>query len=143
MYKDILGNDIMKRLTIMLVNSSLGLETDFDDIEIVRTSNETIREDIEKVKGKYICFICNEDTVSEDFFNIIYEKSFKNFDCCFINNSVDLNLPRVTKRFNRYDYLKTLKPHLYEYLWQFIFKTSVLKKILALDIDGDFDQNID
>ena len=64
MYKDILGNDIMKRLTIMLVNSSLGLETDFDDIEIVRTSNETIREDIEKVKGKYICFICNEDTVS-------------------------------------------------------------------------------
>ena len=133
----------MKKLTVLLVDSSLFVETLLDDIEIVRIEKSNLRSAIEQANGKYISFIFNDDVVSENYFDYLYQKCFSEFDCCYINNFVNYNLNKDNKRNNSYDYLKTLKPYYLEYLWQFLFKTDVLKEILTFEFNWEFDSKID
>ena len=133
----------MKLLTVVLMNSSLDFTIDNDEIEIIKASHRNIRTTIKYANGKYILFICNKDKVAPNFFDYICSKIHEEFDCCFINYKINYNLPREVYRNNSYEHLSTLRPYLLEYLWSFMYKTILLRRIAAYERNGDFDSKID
>ena len=133
----------MKKLTIIELNSSIDVPIETKEIEIIKTTSKDIRNAILSSTGKYICFICNDDRVSDNYFDLIYEKTNEKFDCCYINNEVNIGIKRENKRNNSEEYLSTIKPYYLEYIWQFVFRTSILKKILDFEYNYEFDEKID
>ena len=138
----------MRRVTLVFVDSFLSdvineeLLND-EELELLFISSKDIVSSIEKAQGKYISFICNRDRFSEDYVDLLYQKSFEEFDCCYINNKVELEGFDHVRRNETIDYLKTLKPYYLEYIWQYMFKTDVLRKIIKLECNSSFDENID
>lgn len=133
----------MKRLSIVFVNSVISAKSTNDDIEIIYTDNKNIRQAINNAQGKYISFICNEDEVTPNYFDAIYSKTFEEFDTCYINHNIDLGLPRENKKNYILEYLGSMRPYYLEYLWSFVYKTSVLQKIIEFGYDYEFDSKID
>ena len=107
----------MKKLTIIELNSSIDVPIENKEIEVIKTTSKDLRNAILSSSGKYICFICNDDRVSDNYFDVIYEKTNEKFDCCYINNEVNIGIKRENKRNNSEEYLSTVKPYYLEYIW--------------------------
>ncbi len=132
----------MKRLTVILINSNLDIQNNNKEIEIIQSNEKNVRRNILIAKGKYISFICNEDYVSEDYLNVIYNKTFEDFDCCYINSQLNYKQPRKIYR-NDEEYLSSLKPYYVEYIWNWIYRANILRKIIDFEANYEFDEKID
>ena len=117
----------MKDLTLIVIgNANIELE----DIEVLSTGNKNIKEVIEKAQGKYITFLSDKDSITENYLEIIREKIKEEFDYCFIN--YDYSIDKNKKVLKNERELSKIKPYYKEYLFSFIFNTTKLQGLIKL-----------
>lgn len=141
--RDKFGGVILKTWTIVFVNCKNYFNVESEYVEILVTDLNNFFDTVSKATGKYISFIFNDDTVSSNYVDILLNKSFEEFDCCFINYSENIKLEKENVINTNPEYLITLKPYGYEYLWSYLFKTEIFRKILSFGINENFNSNID
>ena len=100
------------------------------NLEIIYNNDGNIIKDINDAQGKYIAFMKEDDSISEDYLKIILEKCSNDFDCCFINYTINYNYKRKMKiATDKYE-LTRFTPQYGDFIWSFIFKKEKLLKAL-------------
>lgn len=125
----------MKNLSIILLNSNLNIK-DCENIEILHSDSNNLLKTINDSNGKYICFICNNDYVTDNYISVVQKKCMENFNACFINYHINYNYKGKIKNNNYGYYLLELKPYYHEYIWNYIFKKEYLLQILNCNMDN-------
>ncbi len=133
----------MIKLSVILVDTKVKCNINSKEIEKINCKQENIREAIDKAKGKYISFICNDDEITDNYFDEIIAKTNEEFDCCYINNRIKYVLPKEPVHNETFECLSKIKPYYLEYIWSFVFRTEKLKEILGLERNYTFDSKID
>jgi hypothetical protein len=113
-----------------------------NSIEVLSTNEENIIDVIKKAKGKYITFVSDKDYISENYLEIILNKTKEEFDCCFINYdySLERNNNKILKNKK---ILKEYKPYYKDYIWSYIFKKDKLEKLIKIDDLSKFNEIVD
>ena len=116
-----------------------------DGIEVLSTDSN-IKDIITKAKGKYITFLSDKDSITENYIEIIKNKVKEEFDYCFIN--YDYSIEKNNKVLKNINELKQIKPYYKEYIFSYIFNTNKLKKLLDVEpskfneiVDKEFTNN--
>ena len=79
-----------------------------DGIEVLSTDSN-IKDIITKAKGKYITFLSDKDSITENYIEIIKNKVKEEFDYCFIN--YDYSIEKNNKVLKNINGLKQIKPY--------------------------------
>lgn len=112
-----------------------------NNLEILPANENNIKEVIKKAKGKYIAFLSDKDSITENYIETILEKSQEEFDYCFIN--YDYQIDKNKKVLENPEELKKIKPYYKEYIFSFIFNKEKLQKLIDI-VDKDiFNELID
>ena len=112
-----------------------------NNLEILPANENNIKEVIKKAKGKYIAFLSDKDSITENYIETILEKSQEEFDYCFIN--YDYQIEKNKKVLENPEELKKIKPYYKEYIFSFIFNKEKLQKLIDI-VDKDiFNELID
>ena len=112
-----------------------------NNLEILPANENNIKEVIKKSKGKYIAFLSDKDSITENYIETILEKSQEEFDYCFIN--YDYQIDKNKKVLENPEELKKIKPYYKEYIFSFIFNKEKLQKLIDI-VDKDiFNELID
>ncbi len=101
-----------------------------------------IKDIIKKVDTKYTIFIREDDYLTKEYFDKIIEKTKEDFDCCYINFSVNYINKGNNKIPTDYDELKKTLPVYGSYIWSFIFKTNLLLETLSISDITKFNEII-
>ena len=131
----------MIKLTLVILGKNIDEKED-KDIEFIYSDGDILN-NIKKAKGKYITFIKEEDTISEDYLKIIYEKCQKDFDCCFINYDIKYDYKNKIKILTNENELIKNKPYYGEFIWNYIFKKSKLETLLNISTQVKFNKKVD
>lgn len=124
-------------LTLIIIGNA---DINIDGIEVLSTNNDNIIDTIKKAKGKYITFLSDKDSISDNYLEVILEKIKEDFDCCFINYDYKINKnDKVIRDINE---LSKLKPYYKEYIFSYIFKKNKLEKLLDIK-ENEFNQIVD
>jgi hypothetical protein len=128
----------MYDLTLIVIGNT---DITIEGIEVLSANNDNIKDVINNAQGKYIVFLSDKDSITENYLEIINEKIKEDFDYCFINYdySIDKN-NKVLKNINE---LKEIKPYYKEYIFSYIFNTNKLKKLLDIEDITKFNETID
>ena len=112
-------------------------------VDILCTENDSFFYELDKINSKYVAFVKEGDSISEDYIDILLKKCKEDFDCCFINYLIKynyINKPKVPAL--DINELKKNKPYYGEYIWNFIFDKKKLIEILDYPKE-DFDKVVD
>ncbi|MEE3343451.1 MAG: glycosyltransferase [Bacilli bacterium] len=110
---------------------------------IFYSDGKNIKNDLKKVKTKYVVFIKETDDISTNYFKLINKKIKKEFDCCFINYEIKkLSINNLDNPKNEEE-LKNNRPYYGDYIFSYIFKTEQLKRIIEIKNEQEFDQFVD
>ena len=101
-----------------------------NNLEILPANENNIKEVIKKAKGKYIAFLSDKDSITENYIETILEKSQEEFDYCFIN--YDYQIDKNKKVLENPEELKKIKPYYKEYIFSFIFNKEKLQKLIDI-----------
>ena len=116
---------IEKDLSIILIGNNKN-NCNINNIDFIVSDNNSLIEIIKQENSKYIVFIKEEDNVSSNYLDNIKKKVAEDFDCCFINFSVNYNYSSDIKILKNENELNSKKPYYGEYIWSFIFKREKL-----------------
>lgn len=97
---------------------------------------------IKSCDSKYVSFLKDTDDMVEEYFDIVHKKVKEEFDCCFVNYSVDYNYKNELKMLVNPDELKNNKPYLGEYIWSFIFNREKLLEMLEYSDLENFNNHV-
>ena len=112
-----------------------------NNLEILPANENNIKEVIKKAKGKYIAFLSDKDSITENYIETILEKSQEEFDYCFIN--YDYQIEKNKKVLENPEELKKIKPYYKEYIFSFIFNKEKLQKLIDIVNKDIFNELID
>ena len=135
--------DNMKDVTVVILGSM-----DFDyknlpfNVSVIGTIDNNIDEVLKKVTTKYVTFIKYGDIISDDYFRYIAFKCKSDFDCCFINYTLDC-IDEGIKILTNEKELLVNKPYYGSYIWSYIFKTDLLIKMSKLVILEKYNETVD
>ena len=128
----------MTDLTLVIIGNA---DIKIDGIEVLSANNDNIKEVIKKAQGKYITFLSDKDSITENYLEIILNKIEEDFDCCFIN--YDYSIDKNKKVIKNIEELKKIKPYYKEYIFSFIFKKEKLERLVDLEILSIFNEIVD
>lgn len=137
----------MNRITIILlgncdVNKYTGKFKNYIDFEYADSTN--IKDKICNVTNKYVAFIKEGDEVKENYLDTLFIRAQKDFDCCYINNSINYEYSKNRKILTSEIILSGYKPYYGEYLWNFVFKAELLIKLMDAPYDkSKFNELVD
>lgn len=109
------------------------------NIEIIYYKDNLLK-CIENATNKYITFICKNDTISEDYFKEILEKTKEDFDSCYINYKINYDYKKNIKVLTDEKALNE-KPYLGQCLWNYVFNRQ--KLISLLKSKSNFNEQVD
>ncbi len=116
----------MKNITTFLLSGKLNDYEDF--IEFKPYNPDTIIEDIEKADSKYISFIKDSRELEGNYFSTLQEVSKSEFDCCFINYTIEIDGKVVsTEELEEPEIQK--KPYIGDYIWCYLWKKEKLLEL--------------
>ena len=132
----------MKLSLIIIGNADVKIE----GIEVLSANNDNIKEVIKNAQGKYITFLSDKDSITENYLETILEKVEEEFDYCFIN--YDYSIDKNNKVLKNIEELKEIKPYYKEYIFSYIFNKDKLNKLIDIEpskfnetIDNEFTNN--
>ena len=128
----------MLDLTVVIIGNA---DITIDGIEVLSTNNKDIKEVINNAQGKYITFLSDKDSITENYLEIINEKVKEDFDYCYIN--YDYSVDKNTKVLKNKKELSNIKPYYKEYIFSYIFKKDKLIKLLDIDDMYLFNEIVD
>ena len=128
----------MYDLTVVIIGNA---DITIDGIEILSTNNKDIKEIIKNAQGKYITFLSDKDSITENYLEIINEKVKEDFDYCYIN--YDYSVDKNKKVLKNKKELSNIKPYYKEYIFSYIFKKEKLIKLLDIDDMYLFNEIVD
>lgn len=118
--------------TYIIGNKEIHLGVIPENVEILNYNENT---DIDKAKGKYISFIDSEDSISENYFNVILDKINKEkFDICYINYEINYNYKRKPKIRTENQGITNDIPIYNPYIWNYVFKKNKISKFKDFSI---------
>ena len=117
----------MLDLTLVVIGNT---DIEIDGIEVLSANNDNIKEVVEKAQGKYITFLSDKDSITDNYLDVIKEKIKEEFDYCFIN--YDYSMDKNEKVLKNARELSKIKPYYKEYLFSFILDTRKLKEVMIL-----------
>lgn len=124
----------MANITTFLLKGDLD---DYEDkIQFIKYNSETILEDIENAKGKYINFLKDIDNTSDDYFQKLLEVSESNFDVCFLNYTIELDGKVVSTEILEEPEIQK-KPYVGDYIWCYLWKKEKLLELINSDDKSD------
>lgn len=132
----------MKDLIIVFLGKEQKLKFN-SNIEIVYSNGYNLKELIENVNSKYITFIKEEDKIDTKYLEKVSKKIKEDFDCCFINYSIDYDYKDSMKILTNTRELKKIYPYIGEYLWSFIFNREKLVKVLHQEDNKEMNKFIE
>ena len=112
-----------------------------DGIEVLSANSNNIKDIINNAQGKYITFLSDKDSITENYLEIILEKIQEEFDYCFIN--YDYSIDKNKKVLKNKDELKNIKPYYKEYIFSYIFNTDKLRKLINIEDISKFNETVD
>ncbi len=118
----------MQELTIIVIGNHYEIK---EDVEVLYASEKDIEEKIHQAKGKYILFMKETDTITNNYYDKVKEKLDKDFDACFINYEVVIDKKRNSKVLTNELELKK-KPYYGDYIWSYIFRKEILERHLNI-----------
>ena len=130
----------MKDLAIIILGDNYKIKSR-ENIEIIFANENNLIDKIKMANCKYITFIKENDIIEKNYINIIEKKIQEDFDCCFINYSINYNYINNQKILTSVKELKNNLPYYGEYIWSFIFKKSKLMEILNCSLEN-FDEMV-
>lgn len=136
----------MKKITIIILSETEGIRKDLiqdESVDIIHTTEEKIEESILEANSKYILFINKDDEISDAFNKTIKEKINSDFDCCFINYDYKIDKKINKKILKNKEKLIKYKPYYKEYIWSFIYRKDILKKLLDINNEQIFNSYVD
>ena len=80
----------MKLLTIIVLGKKFNIRKRLG-IDILYAENESFFGNLGKINSKYVVFVKEGDSVSDDYVDILLKKCKEDFDCCFINYIIKYN----------------------------------------------------
>ena len=98
---------------------------------------------IKSCDSKYVSFLKDNDEMVEEYFDVVRNKIKEDFDCCFINYTIDYDYKNEIKTLVNPDELKVNKPYLGEYIWSFIFNKDKLVEMLEYSDIKNFNNRVD
>ena len=122
---------------VIIGNTDINIE----GIEVLSANNSNIKDIINNAKGKYITFLSDKDSITENYLEIIKEKIQEDFDYCFIN--YDYSIDKNKKVLKNKKELKEIKPYYKEYIFSYIFNTNKLKKLINIEDINEFNKIVD
>ena len=132
----------MKLLTIIVLGKKFNIRKRLG-VDILYAENESFFGNLDKINSKYVTFVKEGDSVSDDYVDILLKKCKEDFDCCFINYIIKynyINKPKIPAL--DIGELKKNKPYYGEYIWNFIFDKNKLIEILDYPKE-DFNKAVD
>lgn len=133
----------MKNVTIIVLgNEKINYKDIPDNIEILGTIDNDIAKLVKNVKTKYVTFIKNGDVVSENYFQKISEKVNEEFDYCYLNYNLDVVNDNVKVLTNEKELLIN-KPYYGSYIWNFIYRTDRLLRVIEFNELDKFNEKVD
>ena len=103
-------SSLMKNLTAQIFKSNIlphqiEILTNQEDLTIGEKRNKLL----EQSKGKYVCFIDDDDDVSSDYINLLLEGIRKEVDCCSLRGviTIDGETPELFEHSINYNEYKT------------------------------------
>ncbi len=106
------------------------------DISIIPSNGKNLLSLVSKIRSKYIAFLREEDSVSDQYFEKIYQNIQEDFDYCFINYDILYQRKNPPKPLLLEEELQKNIPYAYEYIWSTIFRTRKLEKVLKRKYDS-------
>ena len=133
----------MKDITIIIFGKeNLNYGEVPNNLEIVRIDIENIKEKLKGINTKYISFIKSDDIISDDYFNLISVKVKEDFDCCYINYTLDC-VDESVKLLTSEKELLCNKPYYGGYIWNYIYKTDIFIELFKCNDKNEFNKLID
>ena len=127
----------MLDLTLVVIGNA---DINIDGIEVLSANNDNIIDIINNAKGKYITFLSDKDSITENYLEKILEKTQEEFDYCFIN--YDYSMEKNNKVLKNIKELSNIKPYYKEYIFSYIFNTNKLKNLLDIE-PSKFNETVD
>lgn len=122
---------------VVIGNTDISIE----GIEVLSANKDNIKDVIDSAKGKYITFLLDKDSITENYLEIVKEKVKEEFDYCFINYDYSINKNnKVLKNINE---LIKIKPYYKEYIFSYIFNTKKLKNLICIKDINKFNNAVD
>lgn len=131
----------MKDLTVIILGNQ-KIETN-EEFEILTTTEENLISTIEKASRKYIVFVKEEDSISDNYLESIKEKLALDFDACYINYDYLIDYKTKSKQLKNKKELEKRKPYYKEYIWSYIFKKEKLLKVLTIKNKEEFNKIVE
>ncbi len=136
----------MINLSLIILSNNEGISVE-DGIEIILSNENNLDRNIRNAKGKYITFTKEEDLIDPNYLDVVKNKVLEDFDCCFINHTVDYDYKNGIKVNRNINELKKNLPYLGEYIWSFIYKKEKLLEMIDYSrmdiIDEDFNKKVE
>ena len=121
--------------TYIIGNKKIDLPDIPNNVEILKYTNDN---EIKNAKGKYISFIDSEDSISNNYFDVILNNIKNNkFDIAYINNEVNYNYKRKLKTRHTNEGIPNIVPIYNPYIWNYIYKKELIPKLLDYSINLD------
>ena len=127
----------------LIVLGNLSKKNEDKNIEIIYDNGDKINDCIKNAKGKYIAFIKEEDNIKNNYLKLLLEECKKDFDCCFINYTVNYNYKNPMKIATEKSELSNYKPYYGEYIWSFIYKKECLNEIIKIENKNEFNSAVE
>lgn len=128
----------MYDLTVVIIGNA---DVNIENIEVLSTNNNNIKDIITNAKGRYITFLSDKDFITENYLEKLLEKVKEDFDYCFIN--YDYSLDKNNKVLKNIKELSEIKPYYKEYIFSYIFNREKLIKLLDIDDIDKFNETVD
>ena len=121
--------------TYIIGNKKIDLPDIPNNVEILKYTNDN---EIKNAKGKYISFIDSEDSISNNYFDVILNNIKNNkFDIAYINNEVNYNYKRKLKTRHTNEGIPNIVPIYNPYIWNYVYKKELIPKLLDYSINLD------
>ena len=127
-------------LSVIVIGNNTDLKSN-DNVEIKYTDGTNIQEVVSSCTGKFISFVKEGDTLSENYLDTLLDKINNTiFDLCFINYKVLYDTKNIKECTNGNKLL--YKCYYGDYIWCFLFKRDLFLKLFSLK-EGEFNEAVD
>lgn len=118
-------------------------ESENNNIKITSTNEEELMEKIKNIQSKYITFVSDKDSITNNYLEKVKDISTKEFDYCYINYDYQIKEKKNKKVVKNREELLKLKPYYKEYMFTYIWKKEKLEKLLDIQDEYLFNANVD
>ena len=118
-----------------------NIDISIEGIEVLSANTNNIKDIINNAQGKYITFLSDKDSITENYLIYVKEKIQEDFDYCFIN--YDYSIDKNNKVLKNKKELSKIKPYYKEYIFSYIFNTEKLKKLINIEDIDIFNETVD